>query len=826
MGGRRLAKRRPKKRKRTPRRPPASGVPKGREPSPALRRELLRAERLIDRGESSAAIALLEPLAERHSRVAELQAQLAYAYANSGDLAAAARRYEQALALSGDPSFCLPLAGLYGTLGFPVHALDAIRRLLKEQGDAPTMAEMQLAAAAMEQHVQETADELGLSASRATEGLRELEVGRLALEARKYRVAIAASRRARTILGKWPAPRNNLALALFFAGQPRRALSTAQQVLTEHPENLQALSNAIRFLAWTGRKAEAEGLWARLRDIRPQGDSGRLKKAEAAQIMEDDQAVYGLLRQLEDGESGLSERNQLALATAEANTGQRRAALRRLRTLPSESAGIEDWIAALEDGRPGPGWAERFPYHLPMDYLPASEMDTFVQLLDGGRELPEEEFRRRVQRFAERFPQIVLASETMIWVLAQPEVGARMLADIATPEAYAALRRFGTSQAGDDEVRMRALTYLAEAGEIDPENTVRLWSGGEWRDVLLRRQEITTEPATIYDPEVGRLMDEGNAAFGQGDSEGAEALYRRALALDPQAKEAHNNLGTLYARQGQHEKARQAFQAAVVIDPLYAFPRCNLASYLLDEGEIEEAQQMIEPLVEAQRFTPHEAAYYFFTQARIHLAREEFEHANRALRTSLELNPDYAPAKQLLERVDMLDTWNSSWEARFADMRSRDRAKRARLQAELSTREPTLSKALPLYTVNALTAMAREVMPWGGWSGSRKAELVDRLIRELSNPLNLGRLVNDLAPGERRALRTVLDRSGAVAWQAFDDLYGNDLEESRHWDWRAPETVMGRLRARGLLVEATVEGELIVAVPADLRSPLRQTLRG
>jgi len=121
--------------------------------------------------------------------------------------------------------------------------------------------------------------------------------------------------------------------------------------------------------------------------------------------------------------------------------------------------------------------------------------------------------------------------------------------------------------------------------------------------------------------------------------------------------------------------------------------------------------------------------------------------------------------------------------------------------------------------------MARVVVRWGGWSALRKAELIERIVIELSDPDNLERVVGDLSEDERAALRQVLVHGGAMPWQDFDATYGNDLEESPYWQWHVPETAMGCLRLRGLLVEATVDGELLVAVPSELRPFLGETLR-
>jgi tetratricopeptide (TPR) repeat protein len=63
----------------------------------------------------------------------------------------------------------------------------------------------------------------------------------------------------------------------------------------------------------------------------------------------------------------------------------------------------------------------------------------------------------------------------------------------------------------------------------------------------------------------------------------AEILFQQALQLEPRAKEAYNNLGTIYSRRQEHKQAREMFQKAIGIDSAYIFPRINLAIYLLDK---------------------------------------------------------------------------------------------------------------------------------------------------------------------------------------------------------------------------------------------------
>jgi hypothetical protein len=153
-------------------------------------------------------------------------------------------------------------------------------------------------------------------------------------------------------------------------------------------------------------------------------------------------------------------------------------------------------------------------------------------------------------------------------------------------------------------------------------------------------------------------------------------------------------------------------------------------------------------------------------------------------------------------------------------VRERENARRERLQAKLTTADPALSKALSQYTKDALTTMAHEVIPWGGWSGLRKAELVQEIAGVLMDAEILADIVDDLDDDARTALREVLEHGGAMPWNEFDERYGNDLDESPYFTRWERETSMGQLRLCGVLVEATVDGELLVVVPVELRTLL------
>jgi tetratricopeptide (TPR) repeat protein len=651
-----------------------------------------------------------------------------------------------------------------------------------------------------------------------------------------YKTAITANRRAIKRLGDYPPPHNNLSQALFFDGQTREAVSEVRQVLSNHPENVPALSNAIRFLKWMGREEEARELWARLAHITPQGPNDSLKKAEAAAVLAEHEHVYQILNALDESTATeeisphTMSRAQLFLAIAEANTGRRQAARRRLRALRHKADPLTaEYLAALNEGRSGLGWTDRFPYFRITELLPYQQVEALIDLTSQENEMVPRQFRRRMERFIERFPQIVQMGEKMIWEEQQPEAGTVMLMTIGTPQAYAALRRFALSQAGEDEARLEALTALAEAGEIEPGESVRAWLGGEWREIELQIFEATDREGRLsdYSPQATDLLNRGAHASSRGDADQAEELFKQVLELDSNVKEAYNNLGAIYAQREEHEKAKRMFRKAIAIDPLYVFPRCNLAAYLLDNEKIEEAEEMLAPLSEATDLFPQEAAFYNFSRGRLLTYQGEYDDARQAVKAALRIDPDYEPAEGLLEWIDKLDEWDETavqWrrnaESYWERQRQRDLAWRERLQGSLNTSDPPLAKALPLYTKEALTGMAREVIPWSGWSSLRKAELIDEIIDALTKLNNLKHIIASLGIEERSALQTVLENGGSMPWEAFNARYGNDLEESRHWNWHTPETTMGQLRFHGLLVETTVDDQLYVAAPTDLRDDL------
>lgn len=822
-----------KRRKPKKRRKPFFRRPKQRRPSPELEDAFAEADELIENGRPEEAIELLSSWLAQFGKTPDLHDRLGHTYFKAGRLWASANEYEIALNLSGNEKYWLPLSVIFMELNLKVSALRAFRMILKYDLSTSDPSFVSEAITMLEEEVALVAQMLQRPLGKVEKGLLFMEEGERALQTGDYVSCVRLNKKSAKFLGDWPPPWNNMSLALFYDGKPQEAIKIARQVIANYPDNIQALSNIIRYLAWTGREEEARQYWEMLRDVEPLETSNRLKKADAAAVLGEDESVYELLRPLAKTEIGpeLPPRHyaqvQTFLAVAEANLGRFRPARRRLFKVNDNSPWMLAQLEAMRDGRAGPGYADRYPYFRSYELLSREVLNEFMQLVDQARTISEKAWQQRIRQFLNRYPQIVLFAEKIIWEEEQADVGFSFLELIDTPEAYAALRRFALSQAGPDRERLRAIALLQQAGQIAADEEITLWQNGQWLPVKLATYEINDEPEEEYPDHIVDLLLKGQAAINAGELAEAEQHFRKILSIDPKNKTAYNNLSIVYSRQKKDEQAKEMLQAALDIDPLYVFPLVNLAHYLIDEDKLEETKELLAPLAEKQRFHSQEMAVYAFVQARLASAEEEYEKARNSLELALRMDPDFAPVQNLLDVLDQQEALSelmSGWELMEEKMAERDRRKRARLQAKLTTPDPALAEVLPLYTKNQLTGMGRQVIPWGGWSGYRKGELVDLLLRVLSNETFVANVVEQLTDTEREALAFVLAGDGRVPWREFADRYDDDMAESPYWDWYTPETIMGRLRLHGLLAEAMVDGELLILVPVELRPILPKLL--
>ena len=96
------------------------------------------------------------------------------------------------------------------------------------------------------------------------------------------------------------------------------------------------------------------------------------------------------------------------------------------------------------------------------------------------------------------------------------------------------------------------------------------------------------------------------ALAGRGQIDEAIAQYRKALEIEPNLAEAHNNFGVVLGQSGRFGEAVAHFQQALKSKPDYAEAHNNLGNALAGQGKIAEA---VVQWREAVRLQPNQIAY-------------------------------------------------------------------------------------------------------------------------------------------------------------------------------------------------------------------------
>ena len=154
-----------------------------------------------------------------------------------------------------------------------------------------------------------------------------------------------------------------------------------------------------------------------------------------------------------------------------------------------------------------------------------------------------------------------------------------------------------------------------------------------------RAAEASPSASTLY--RLGTLLTKA------GETARAHAAYERALALQPDLAEAHNDLGTLLARDGDLEAAIGRFRAALAAAPDYPDALNNLGYALLLTGQDGEARALYERALALQPDFPEA-----LNNLGLLLGRGgQLDEAERYFRGALERRETYAEAANNLALV-------------------------------------------------------------------------------------------------------------------------------------------------------------------------------
>jgi len=237
------------------------------------------------------------------------------------------------------------------------------------------------------------------------------------------------------------------------------------------------------------------------------------------------------------------------------------------------------------------------------------------------------------------------------------ELGVIQLANSAWDEAVRHFRRAIRCRPDDADSSFNlswALRRSGHAKEAEPplREALRLrpvWPAAWFNlgNLLLDDLEQPEEAAEAYTVALAQAPDApeclGNLAMAKwrtGETDEAERLLRRALALQPGLSSAAATLGSLLTALTRGEEAVAILATAVALAPDDPVLRLNLGLALRTLGRLREAKEV---LTEASRLAPDHAEVWNALGS-VHLQCEEMDEAAEALDRAVMLRPDFADA--------------------------------------------------------------------------------------------------------------------------------------------------------------------------------------
>jgi tetratricopeptide (TPR) repeat protein len=245
----------------------------------------------------------------------------------------------------------------------------------------------------------------------------------------------------------------------------------------------------------------------------------------------------------------------------------------------------------LDDGRPSNSLAQAQSYDIPI----ASERQ-FLEWV--GRNLPEQQAKTYTAGQLAQLSKLPagVVEQLAMFGLIEGRNGLYGFRDLAAARQVAGLLAAGTKLSAITKSLHDIRRWLPDAGlsnlKLFPESADR---------VLVEQLNGRTDRTGQFLLDVKVPADDADALFAQAqaaeelnDLAGAERLYRRAMAADPDDAAAPFNLGNVFRATGHALEAEAAYRSAVKADPGFAVAWYNLADLLDDQHRTAEAIACLE----------------------------------------------------------------------------------------------------------------------------------------------------------------------------------------------------------------------------------------
>jgi len=719
-------------------------------------------------------------------------------------------------------------ASLYMEAMFPAHVLRTTDKLHSfgrmDDESENALAEMETIA---RQLIKDLANELGVPYEKMEKASWYHEAAQEKLNSGQWVSAEQMAREALRQIPGWTSPRNNHAYILYFMGKVDDALAEAKAVLTQKPNDLHALKNLVIFYTGLEEHEKAREYSARmaahLQDLPTDADEVDMIISVLG-LVKDDETLWTLAQKyLKKDVEELFDISWQTLGTSAVRTGHLKQAKILLEKAddvydPDETLVIKV-RKALKGGKP---LASMPQYPTLGLLLPPVVLGELIEML--GKHLENNQLPRHIQKKLEEYvhkrPFIINGLFRLIDEKGASEAIPSLLLQFNKPEIDARLLAYALSDTGTSQQRLNILSALSLMGRTLPPNPIRFWSEerSEWTEVDFNAQMLSDDFDLNISPKAAVWAQKAHDA--KTDQEKVDC-WRKAVETDPQSGYAVHMLGILLIQMGQKEEGVKLAKHAIEVDPDYMFAFANLAllEAQAETPNVELALEYLGKVSKAPIITSQTAFIMHFALMILAFERDDFESAKKEYELAFDLRPDDPMLEGWDTRLKFGEVFAGGWLAKWQEesrQRSHNKAIRTKLEKDSNLQ----------ITLNSLN---REVLGtvtriWGFTAYGKKAELINKIIERMQDPEAVKYVWNNLNEAEQNALRWVLENDGVRGWKDFTENYGSDADESPHWNYHEPKSVIGRLRQTGFLAMGTLNGEQVVFVPLEARSLMKSIL--
>lgn len=314
--------------------------------------------------------------------------------------------------------------------------------------------------------------------------------------------------------------RNNLSYLMWLDGDAEGARAQTERILSDEPDNLQALCHLIRYHCLNGDETSARALVDRVRKLPNQGSDACATKIEAMSFLPDDLAIVAIYEQAVESNSEQDGTNPMLhhlAAVAHARLGNEAAARALWHQALRVSSEFELAKSNLDDAKARP--ADRhgaWPFNL-SNWVAARDL---AELQDQMRDAGEEGIGSAMRAWIEKRRGALTLIRRLL------ERGDPMGRDFAvmlatharSPETDALLADYAVGPNGPDKVRLEAFKQALERGAL-PRGPVRISMHGEQHYTVAQAHNLVERP---MEGAIRKLV----AQLNQEDADAARSLAK------------------------------------------------------------------------------------------------------------------------------------------------------------------------------------------------------------------------------------------------------------------------------------------------------------